>query len=165
MNPNPVYKDAVTTILDLMRTTFGNYFKAYYEGDPLQIPKANFPCVIAETLTSTVDVGATGTDDVTTVVALRVVYDKVDDFGKSDDYNQTERTLRKLVEARDPATGYYHTQSIMGLLRSNLSLGGLSFDTKMEASYDIQPRADEVITSEALITVTIYEHVYINQRN
>ena len=159
------YKDPLTRIMDLMRASFGGTFKAYYEGDPIDIPKANFPCLIVEVQDGLTQLGATSTDIFQTRINIRPVFNKEDDYGAEENQDLTERKLRILVEGRDPSTGQYLPNSILGVLRSNFTLSSNLTESDIDWQYNIQPRANLVVTSEALVQVRAIEHVIVPNRN
>lgn len=163
--PPVQYKDAVTRIRELLRTTFGGYFKQYYEGDPLLIPKANLPCVIVEKIATGIETGATGTDEMSSQISLSLVFNKEDDYNSNEDTNSTEKKLRELVEGRDADTGAYSANSVLGALRRNITLGQVILDEDVTVTYLLQPREDDVVTSEASISISCRERVLIPDRN
>jgi hypothetical protein len=158
------YDDIVTRLKTLMKDTFGDYFNNYYEGDPIQIPKSNLPCVIIEKLRGDVKISATGTDDFGSQLNIRLVLDKADDFGIDDSVDTTERKLRLLVEGRDPVTGNYLPNTVLGALRTKITLGGNALSNQSDISYDLQPRPGKIVTSEALVQIVTRERVFVPDR-
>lgn len=159
-----VYQDALTRIMTVMRNTFGTNFKAYYEGDPLQIPKANLPCVIVEAQAGRVDLDATTTDRLQSQINIRLVFDKADDYNASPEQDLTERKLRRLVEARNPETNQFLPNTVLGALRVNFTLGSNLIENDMDWEYDLQPRAEGVVTSEALVQIVAVEKILVPNR-
>lgn len=166
MDDATVYEDSITRIMKLCRTTFGSEFKAYYEGDPIMIPDASFPCIIIEEIATnaTVQGSATGTDNVGEKIRIKLVFNKQDDFSATDDYDLTERRLRRYVQARDAATGYFKKNTLFYALRKNLTLNNSVMDNDIDVNYDLQPRPEKQVTSEAVVTVVIRERVVIPDR-
>jgi hypothetical protein len=167
MDNEQVYRDPLARISDLVKDTFGDIFNAYFEGDPIQLPDAAMPCVIFEKLAGTVSVkGApTGHDNISEKIRIRLVLNKTDDFNPEQlDYDLTERKLRKLVEARDPATGWFLPNTLMFVLRTNISLGSTVLDQDIDVQYDLQPRPEKLVTSEAIITIVVRDIVQVPNR-
>lgn len=167
MEDIPVFKDLIARLTDICRAALPS-FKAFYEGDPIDIPLVNLPCVIVEKINSRVTVvGApTGNDNVIDVISIRLVLNKADDFGaKTDDFDMTERKLRRYVEARDPSTGTYHADSLMYALRKHITLDQAIYNNDVEINYDINPRPNQIVTSEAQVTVTALGHIPVLQRD
>lgn len=160
----PIYKDVVTRVMDLMKVTFGDTFNAYYEGDPIMIPKANLPCVIIETQAGRTQLDATSTDRFQSQINIRLAFNKEDDFNASDTQDLTERKLRTLVEGRDPNTGQFLANSVVGALRINFTLGSNLIENDIDWEYSPQPRADGLVTSEALVQIVAVERIIINNR-
>lgn len=164
MDNSPEYTDTITRILTLLRTTFGENFKSYYEGDPIQIPKSSFPCIIVEKVATQIAVGATGTDRLTEQLSVRVVLNKSDDYGASDNFDTTERKLRRLVEARDASTGLFQADTLMHVLRTNITLGSVVLDSTIEVLYELNPRPEQLVTSEASLSIVTTQDVFVNNR-
>lgn len=162
--PTQVYTDALTRIMNLMKATFGGNLKAYYEGDPILIPKANLPCLIIESQAGKVDLAATSTDRFQSQINIRLVFNKADDFNASDQQDLSERKLRKMVEGRDPATNQFLPNTVLGALRSNFTLSSNLIENDIDWEYALQPRAEGVVTSEALVQVVAVEKIIIPNR-
>lgn len=160
----PVYQDALTRIMNLMKATYGGNFKAYYEGDPLVIPKANLPCMIIEAQAGRVDLAATSTDRFQSQINIRLIFNKSDDFNASDTDDLSERKLRKMVEGRDPVTNQFLPNSVLGALRTNFTLRSNLIENDIDWEYNLQPRAEGVVTSEALVQVVAVEKIIIPNR-
>lgn len=159
-----VHDDVVSRVKTLMKTTFGDYFKNYYEGDPIEIPKANLPCMIIEKVTGNIDVDATGTDSFGTQLNIRLLLDKADDYGVSDDVDMTELKLRRLVEARHVTTGEFLPKTVLGVMRTNITMGSSVLSNQTDIGYDLQPRRGGVVTSEALVQIVTRERINVPNR-
>lgn len=165
MEEAQVYEDSVSRVTKLVKDTFKDGpFKAYYEGDPIMIPDESFPCVIIDKVATSVKTDATSTDLLIEQVRIKLVFNKQDDFGATDDYDMTERKLRRYVEARDPATGFFLPNTLMFTLRTNITLGSSTLGSDVNVNYDLQPRPEKQVTSEAVITMLIRERVIVPNR-
>jgi len=151
-------------IMKLMKDTFGSNFNAYYEGDPIDIPKANLPCIIMETQAGQTQLDATSTDRVQTQINIRIVFNKADDYSASDTQDLTEKKLRILVEGCNPDTGAYLPNSVVGVLRKNFTLGNGVIENDIDWQYDLQPRTEDLTTSEALVQIVTSRRVIVNNR-
>lgn len=160
---NPQYSSVLDRIMSLMRATFGERFNAYYEGDPIDIPSANLPCMIIELSSGRTELDATSTDRFQSQVNIRLVFNKADDFGASDSVDLTERKLRLLVEGRG-VTGEFSPDSVLGALRKNFTLASRLIENDIDWEYNIQPRANNVVTSEALVQVVAVERIIVPNR-
>lgn len=159
-----LYDSPFDRIMKLMKDTFGSNFNAYYEGDPIDIPKANLPCIVMETQAGRTQLDATSTDRVQSQINIRVIFNKADDFGASDTQDLTEKKLRTIVEGCDPATGQYLPNSIVGALRNKFTLSSSVIENDIDWQYDLQPRTEDLTTSEALIQVLAIRRVIVNNR-
>lgn len=167
MENQQVYDDAVVRILELCRTEFSGEINAFYEGDPIDIPKASLPAIIVEEMSTNITLtGApTGHDHFVTTVSIRVLYNKADDLGASDDMDLTERKLRRFIGARDPLTGSYKEGTLLKLLRTHLTLSNLQFNANVDINYDLNPRPNQVVTSEGQLTITAEGNIVVGTRD
>lgn len=160
------YKDVVTRIIELLRNAYTeDKVHAFFEGDPIQIADSALPCIIVEKIEGRSTVDATGTDTIAEQISIRLVLNKRDDFGASQEVDMTERKLRIWAEGRDTTTGYYTTDSLMYLLRTNLTLGGEVIDSDMDIRYDVNARPEDLFTSEAQVTLTTRIRVIVPTRS
>jgi hypothetical protein len=135
--------DTVKRTLELMRTTFGDTFKEYYDGDPEQIPLFNLPAIIVDQTGDATTEGAYEQDDVDDSITIKVVLDKRDDFNgnKVDPLNLTARKIRELVGKRDPVTKKYEVQTVKGALRNHLVDDITALAPTVTVEYGIVPRS------------------------
>lgn len=166
MNPEgtPTFEDVFDRIMKLMKDTFGDTFKAYYEGDPIEIPKANLPCVIMETQAGRTQLDATSTDRLQNQINIRLAFNKADDYGASDTQDLTEKKLRIMVQGRNPANGQYLPNSVVGALRTNFTLSSNLIENDIDWEYSPQPRPNGLVTSEALVQVIAVERIIVANR-
>lgn len=157
MDGAQVYRETVDRFMILCKDTLGSDFNAFYEGDPIEIPAANLPCVIIEKIHGTISLtnAPTGHDRFVENISIRLLFNKSDDLGASDDADLTERRLRRYVEARDPQTGTYLAGTLMYALRNHITLSEHDFDADLEINYDVNPRPNQMVTSEAQIQVVV----------
>lgn len=164
MDSSVYMDDALVLVQNLMRKTLGETY-TYYEGDPITIPIDSLPCVIVELFNVEVRTGqATGTDDLAEQILIRVCLNKSDDLGASDDYDLTERKLRWIVQGRDRQTGTYHNNSILHAIRKNITLGGYNIDSSVDVNYDVNARPNQMMTSEATISISTRERIFVPER-
>lgn len=151
-----LYKDSISRILDLMRETFKDRVVSFYEGDPVQIPAAALPAIIVEKLSGTITLtnAPTGHDRFNESISIRYLLNKADDVNADDSVDLTERRLREAVEARDPNTRQYLSGTLLHALRHHLTLDDAQFNADVEINYDINPRPDQVVTSEAQVIIS-----------
>lgn len=165
MNEEAYYTDAVELIHARLRSLLGEKYTYFVGDDPIAIPEASLPSVVIEPLTTVVRSSATMTDDYRETILIKVILNKKDDWGaEADSINLTKRQLSRLVQGRDPTTGYYATNSILGSLRTQLTLGDYALDNDIDIDYNVDLRPDEVITSEAYVTVMLRTRVLVPNR-
>ena len=153
------YKDGVTRILDLMKETFGDYFKAYFNGEPEMLPESVLPCLIVTETTGAIESGATGTDNITETVTIIAVENKKDDVGSDVADNLTEYRLRKIVKGQYPEghekAGQYINPSIMYAIRTYITMSDSVLESRIETKFDVNMISEETMTQEAYVTVTM----------
>jgi hypothetical protein len=166
IDATPLFDDAVTRLIKLLKDNFKE-IKTVYDGDPLAIPKANLPCIMVEKVSGTITVtdAPTSFDKFTEEIAITVAMNKLDDIGASDDIDLTERKLRRFVEGRDPNTGKYATGTLMSILRTHLTLDAYDFNGDISISYDVNARPNDIVTSEAMVTITATGQTEVGTRN
>ena len=132
-----------------------DYFKEYYEGDPI-IPR-NFPCLIVSEPVTSEDTGATGFDEITHEILIQVVFNKKDEIGKPANEATVDNEIDYIVQGRDETTGEYLPQTIKGVLRTNFTLSGLAVENVSRLRKGVIPRSEQLMTAEGHIECTITE--------
>jgi hypothetical protein len=160
------YESGTERVLRFLKDQFGaGVFKSYFEGDPIQIGMSSLPSLVVEKIGGTVTAGPTGMDRLTEQILIKVIFNKKDDFGASDNVDLTEKKLRQMVEGRVDTTGYYEDKSLMGCLRANYTLGQAVVGQDINIGYDVNPfRPDQIITSEAHVTISMEELIVVPTR-
>ncbi len=168
MDQTNLYKDPPLLIHELMQVTFGQRFNAYFLGSPTEIPEAAFPCVVVQSIQSsnTIKGAPTGTDRVGELIHVHFLENQKDNLGASDSVDTTIRKLYNRIQGRDPATGFYLPGTAMYALRTNITLQNASgvdtvIDQDITIDYEITPRADHSVITEAIVTVLTTERVRV----
>lgn len=156
------YPDAVMRFRDLLHDTFGDTFRAYYDGSPDPVGASMCPCIAVTERQMDFDTGATETDQNTHNLIIRVIFNKRDDYGAvlaDKNVNPTERKLRMVVAGRDKTTGNYLPNTILGVLRPNFTLGSFVIGNRGRVTWGIPDakQAEGVETAEARIELTVTE--------
>lgn len=151
-----MYQQSVDKLVEFLREEFGSQFKAYYNGDPDVIPDFNLPCVVVVKNTDQSGNGPTGMQRVTEVLQVKVIYNKADDWtATTDEVQLTEKTIRDVVEARDPETGNYLPQTLKHALMNRFTAEGLRLDQAMTFELGVLPRSEELVTQEGHLTLSV----------
>jgi hypothetical protein len=150
-------KDTVRLVIDLMKETFkGGPFKEWYDGDPEVIPDFNLPCLVVSLLGDTTTTETTASDQVVERVIIKVIFNKKDDWTTEvDPLNMTERKIREIIGRIEEDSGSYSMPTIKGVLRSQLSENNLVLDDEMTVELGIAPRANDVLTAEGHVIITV----------
>lgn len=151
------YEDNVQRILNLMKDTFGDAFKTYYDGDPEAIPVFNLPCIIVTQTSDETEADSWQQDEVEDQITVKIVLNKRDDFDgdKVNPLNMTERKIRNYVGGRDQDTGFYLPRTVKGAIRTMATKGITAIAGTMNVEYGINPR----IAGEGLADLTAEGHV------
>ncbi len=151
-----IYQQPVTQLLEFIRAQFGSQFKEYYDGDPDLIPEFNLPAIVVVKNSDQNSNGPTGMRRVTEQLVIKIIMDKKDDWHADVDPTQlTEKRIRDLVEARDPATGAYLTTTLKYAIMHRFTVNGLTLDDSMTFELGILPRPNEMFTQEGHLTLTL----------
>jgi hypothetical protein len=154
-----------TVVRDYLKNAFGSRFRAYYLGDPIQIPEIALPCMIIEPVEETPQLLATGLDDVSHTLRIRILVNKKQDYQRAVN-NQilwSER-LQEMVSARDADTNAFLENTVLGVLRKFLTLGGRFWQSEVGVQFTQQPRPNEMVTEEAVITLRLRERIVVSGR-
>lgn len=166
MNEDQIYyKDANARILELLKDTFKDTFKAYFDGDA-EPGESYLPCVMVSSQTTNVDTEATGTDNLQESIIIIVAFNKKDDLGARPDQQLTEYRLRKIILGQDPDTSQYLPQTFMGVLRTHFTLDdGIVIDNRISIDFAPNIRSTNIPTQEAYITVNINRLAIVPSRS
>lgn len=166
---NNYYKDGVARVLDILKDTFGDYFKMYYDDELSEVPESNLPCVMVSEGTGTVSSGATGTDNVTEQIVIIVSLNTKDDFGASAVENLTGSRLRRIVKGQYPEghakAGQYHEKTVMYALRKHYTLDDAVINNAVETDFSVAQRGQEVYTKEAYVTLNLQRLAFVPSRD
>jgi hypothetical protein len=151
-------------LINAMKANFGDLFVAYFNGAPELIAESALPCLIVQPLSGKGSVGATMTDDVTQQTMIHILANGKDGFGSSDDNDSIMHYIEKLVQGVDPVTGEYSQNSVLHVLRQNITLNTTIIDSDVAWDYNVTPRTDQPSIMEAIVTVTTTERAYLANR-
>lgn len=174
MDSNQFQKTLIDRILDyLQNETIGlppGYFKTFFYGDPLIIPISLMPCVAVEKVQTDIEAGPIQSDTLDTTVAIKLIYNKKDDFGTTPNEVTGVRALEQYAEAIDPTTNQYSTITVMGILRKYFTLADENsnytvLDQKVSIKYGVVPRPEGTLTQECQIIIRFHQlrNVYNRQ--
>jgi hypothetical protein len=153
------------TILRYLRNNLPQgYFKAYFYGDPMDIPDSLLPCVVVERLRTQIEAGPTGMDRIVYTCMIKMMYNKRDDYGKSDTDVLGIRALEEMAEGIDPTNGEYDSRTVASILRKNFTLGQILTNQTMLINYGLVNRTSDLMTAECQITVAIDEYKTVTGR-
>lgn len=161
-------KDALPTparkIWQLLRDNLSDPFRAFYYGDPVLIPESMLPCIVVDTINSASDLGPTQFDDLTTSVIVKVIFNKKDDFNATPEQALTKQKVEFYTEGRDINTGLYLPNTIMGILRTNITLEENASQFTAGVNYDVIIRPEDTITEESHTTLNVSAIIQVPNR-
>lgn len=123
-----LYQDPIILkYIDLIKGVFGNdFFKIFYQGDPIRIPISNLPAIIIskdETRVSNSGDGGSNVEDAHQIaLTLTVVTDIRDQINDDKAIAPGIAKLYDIMEGRDATTLKLKTKSILNVLRSNVDV-------------------------------------------
>ena len=151
-------------VLNLLKDAFGDQFRLYRVGDPIQPGQSQLPAIFVTETQLKVNQGATGMDELVHSLEIQIVFNKKDELGNPNEGNTLDTIIDNCIFGVDEDTGEYLPNSILGLIRKNITLGGLSFDTQVEVRKGIVPRPQEMLTAEGQVDITVSEFQVVNNR-
>lgn len=159
------YDDGVTRVLAILKDTFGDSFREYYDDELSNIPESALPCIMVREGDGTVESGATGTDDLNETIVIILALNQKDDFGADSNLNLTGAKLRRLVKGQDPVTRQYHPQTVMYALRKHYTLGDAVLNSSISIDFDMAQRGERLFTKEAYVTISIERQAFVPERD
>jgi hypothetical protein len=159
------YKDGVARVLEILRDTFGDYFKAYFEGTMDEIPESMLPCVMVTSNQGEIAADATGTDAINETLLILVAVNEKDFLGADGQTAMADHFVRHLVYGQDPDTSQYIPQSFMYALRKHFTLSEGSVDNRIAFDFYPGQRGEQVFTREAILTLSISRLAMVPSRD
>jgi hypothetical protein len=165
------YKTASERILANLHDQFPK-FKEFFYGDPFAIPVSQLPCIIVDPGKTHNELGPTGMDRVTQTIDIKVVLNKREDFAGDSAVSITKKKLVQYMEARDDTTKQYLPQTVMGVVRTFLTLSesepqNLMVNSISDIDYGVSNRSSatyDTLAAEAVCTITTTELVRVDNR-
>lgn len=148
---------AAETITNLFKTAFGDKFRMYRVGDPITPPLSMLPAIFVTETSVDFEQDATGYDKIVHHLLIQIVFNKKDEMGKPVDGNTLDTIIDNIIYARDESTNEYVPNTIMGVLRKNYTIDGLSIETIGNARKGVVPRPETLLTSEGQVEITMSE--------
>lgn len=154
-------------IRDLIKDTFGDYFRLYRVGDPIRIGQTSLPAIFVTETALEVTQDATGYDGLIHSITIQVVFNKKDEMGRPIEGNTLDTILDNIVYGRDPSDNEYSEKSILGILRTNYTMGGLTIqqDATVRKTLVIRTNSEEDTTAEATMEIEVHEIQAVNNRS
>jgi hypothetical protein len=137
--------------------------RPFYFGDPLQVPSSMLPTVAVDMVSGESPQGPTGHDEQLETLQIKVLVDKRPDLGRSSGKVVALEELIKFVEEVDSSTGRYKTNTILGVLRKNLSLEKTSIGNDISWEYGVLERQN-ILTAECWITINVKKIIEVQNR-
>jgi len=161
---NTYKKTLPDVLLDLFKANMGDVFRSYRIGDPIIIGESLMPSLIITEPRTGYSQSATGFDDIEHEVLIQIIFNKKDEFGKPDDRATLDQTIDEVMQGRDETTGDFVDNSILGVLRRNLTLSNYAVNSIGTVEKGYVNRSDTLTTAEAHVRVTVTEWQSIANR-
>jgi hypothetical protein len=140
-------------VLQTLKNKLGSAFQSYYDGDPAVFPQGALPSIVVSTSRTTGSAGPTGFDRLVHTVEISIVLDKTADFGQDPESAVTHAKLRQNVVGQDDSQ-QYSPFTLLGILRTDLTLAGYVTSQSFDVDYLLQVRPDQSVTAEATLKVS-----------
>lgn len=158
-------KNISQTLLTLFKNSFDkDKYRWFREGDPISIPQSRLPALIVTESDTNYNVGPTGHDEIVHSVRIKVILNKKDEMGNPEVTSTLESKLDEYVQARDDTTGDFLPDTIMAVLRRQLTIDGLAINNTATVKKGVVPRPDDMITAECWVDISITEYQAIANR-
>lgn len=159
------YENIIKELRDLLEDNVHPELKRpFYYGDPIAIPESSLPTVAIDPLKGETVQGPTGHDEHLKNIIIKVIVDKRKDIGKGGGEVVATQELEKYVEEIDETTGRYKTDTILGILRKNLTLEKTVVDQGISWEYRVAERED-ITTEECWITIDTRRIIEVQNRS
>lgn len=140
-------------------------FRVFREGDPIIFPKSLLPAVVVSEPDTDYQLGPSGFDEITHEIVIQIIFDMRMDIGAPDGVATLDRTLDRIIQGRDPSTGLFLANTVMGILRKNHSLTDYStIENTGRVQKVISVRTPLITTRESRVRITIKELQQISGR-
>lgn len=145
-------------ILNLFRDNFAEGpFKFFRIGDPISFAESLLPALFISESETAYGFGPTGHDEITHRLTIQVVYNKKDEVGNPKEGASLDETMDALIQGRDETSGDFLSNTILGVLRRNITLGSLAINSQSTVRKGVIPRSENLLTAEAHIDIVVTE--------
>lgn len=152
--------------LIMARLPENNPFKEHFVGDPLFIGQSFLPCICYVLNTSDYPGEApTGTEERTSSITIKVIFNKKNEFGKPGKNVTLQRTMQNIIEGRDKTTKKLISNTILGILREQYTINNSAIRQISQVNYRPNLDRPDVITLEGEINLTIDERFILDNRS
>lgn len=155
----------IDTVIDHLKSIFGDTFKTYFFGDPITVGAEQMPCVIVSKTSGEIGFGPTGMDENAEEILIQVILNKKDELGNPALEHTSHRRLMELIEGRDAATNQYLDNSLIGVLRKNATLGNVIINQVARPEYAVNMRDEDTFTEEGSIRLSVEELIPVSNRS
>lgn len=156
MDTQTYLKDATDRVLEVLKDTFGDYFKAYINGIMPEVPESLCPLVMATSSDGEIEADATGTDLITEKIVIILVVNQKDFIGAGSDATaMADVEIRRKVYAQDPTSRQYLPHTVMYALRRNFTLNDGAVDNRVSFDFTPVQRGQDYFTQEATLTLYV----------
>lgn len=156
-------------ILNKLREELGSTYATYWDGDPIAIGVSQMPALIVDWERSE-NVGApTRHDKWAHTILVKAVVNKMEDTSTLEAGGgkgilievPTRKKLERMVFARRKDNGEYLTDTVLGVLRRNYTMGGRESNQIANVEFGVSQRltdgGQDAITAEAHVRLSVNE--------
>lgn len=148
------------SIAQLLRENLPSTIKTIRVGDPGAITSVQLPAIFVTETQAVYEVGSTMSDVITAQVLIQVVIDKRAMLGSN---REPEDYLDDIIHGEDDGHNL-KPNTVIGILRYNYTIDGYTIGNQLTYLKDELPRAENFVTYEGQIELTLTREVGVANR-
>lgn len=148
-------KASINLIKTQLESKLKGKIKSFYVGDPIYIPESAMPCISISPNNTQTEMMDNQRDGRIHTIDVALIVDARKYFGKMpNEMVGTSYLLETMAE--EDADGTINDSTILGVIRSNLSLGTNRIITNVTSiDYSTRRRTEDLVTLEAILTLEV----------
>jgi hypothetical protein len=148
-------KTSITLLRNALKSKLSSRIKYFYIGDPVLIPESLMPCITISPNRTETDFADSGRDKHSHVIDIALIINAKTYFNAAPEKMVGSEFLMEIMSLEN-TDGSLSDNSILGVLRDNLSLGSNRWINNISSiDYSVRRRTEDLITLEAVVTVQV----------
>ena len=148
-------KKSINLIKTELESKMQGKIKTFYIGDPIHIPDSAMPCISISPNNTQATVADNQRDARAHTISVALIVDARKYFGKMPN-EMVGTTFLLETMSEEAADGTIQDNTILGIIRDNLTLGTNRFVTEITSvDYTTRRRSEDLVTLEAVLTLEV----------